>query len=354
MWFAKKADWRLFIPIIAVLYFCLAVRYTAMFYPFLIFVAIVLCRIKLWTKLVYAGSVIAVVMGFVQAQKNTVWEATGVSVFSGFSGWQIANNALYIYKKINVSNADLPTAEIKKIDSVVKCSIDSVKTYGEVGDAYLWDKRSPLKLYTYYRSTVNKEKYFLTWHKVSEDFNEYGWYIIKHNPLPFVRYYLYPNFKRFFYPEAAPLDHYDFNHVKQLPPEIGRWFNWKNAELSCRYPKVQNRIISVYPALSVLLNIFNVIAILFFLLKAIPVRKSLPHAVWTLFFTWAAYYFGFMAFSVFASDIYLRFLDTVFAISFVFSGILLKEAVTIQRTQRAASPQHSMDDGMEDASPAVG
>jgi hypothetical protein len=301
---------------------------------------------------VYAGSVIAVVLMFVQDQKNTVFVETRANVFSGFSGWQIANNALYSYKHIKVPTNDLPTTETKTIDSVVKYLVDSVTTTTEVGDAFLWDQKSPLKRYAYFRSIVEKERYFVAWYRVAEDMNEYGWYIIKNNPLPFARYFLYPNFKRFFYPDPAPLDNYNSAHAA-LPREIGKWFNWKNPELSCRFPALQKRIISVYPALCVVLNIFNVIAILFFLVKAIPVRKKLPHAVWVLFFTWAAYYFGFMGFSVFASAIYLRFLDCVFAISLLFSGILLRDAVMIGRAQRAASPQRSVKEEIQEANPAA-
>ncbi len=343
IWFARKPDWRLFIAVVSVLYFCIALRLTAMFFPFLFLVTIILCKAKLHAKLLYAGAVIAVVAMFVQNQKDTAWRETGVSVFSGFSGWQIANNALYCYKKIHVENKDLPSLETRRIDSAVKYLIDSVPTPDEVGVAYLWHQKSPLRMYTIYNASASKQKYFLSWMMVSEDLSEYGWYIIRNNPYPFIRYYIYPNLKRFFYPEPSPLDNYNAAKVK-LPAEVGLWFNWPAAELRCRFPELQRKIISVYPPLCLLLNISTIVVIIFFLVKAIPTRTKLPHAIWILFWTWSAFYFGFMAFSVFASAIYLRFLEVIFALSPVFSIILLSWALKISGMHSAMKPQSSQDE----------
>jgi len=93
--------WRLVVQV-ALLFIIFNVRYVALFYPAVAALTILLAR-RGWA---YSLAGVAASMGVVVA--GTLWikaitkKETGADVFSAFSGWQIANNAINIYKEIPV------------------------------------------------------------------------------------------------------------------------------------------------------------------------------------------------------------------------------------------------------------
>jgi hypothetical protein len=333
LWIMRKPGWPALLLQIIVLYCSFSLRYAALWYPIIAVAAFILCTAKWWYKLAGIALTITVILYVINHIKNVNEQETGTRVFSGFGGWQIANNALYCYKKINIDEYDLPSRKSKEIIEMVNEFIDSVSSpTDEIGVVYLWDKHSPLKLYCYKTVFEIKNNYFKTWFHVSRDLNEYGWYIVRNFPKEFIRYYVLPNTVNYFYPDPEALTNYN-NANLPLPAETKEWCSLDIDHVDCRFPDLQKNVIVIYPTLSLLLNIFNIVTILFFLVKAMPARKKLPVGIWQLFLLWGLFYFTFMAFTIFAAAVNLRFMDTMFVLGLIFPFILLNAVSKINNKQ---------------------
>jgi hypothetical protein len=332
MWIAKRGNMALIIAQVVALFLCFEIRFMAMFYPLVAIAAIIFSSSKWIHKAAGIGLTIFIILFAIEREKDNVEKATGVRIFSGFSGWQIANNALYCYKYIDIDVTDLPSAEMKVLDGAVKYFIDSVPTVpGDVSSSFIWDKHSPLKQYIIVTSRRTRVPYFTLWFTTSTLYNDYGWYIVKNFPMQFLQYYIIPNTKKYFYPEKEAMHDY-CDGILKIPPVTKNWFEFDTDELSCRVPDLQKNVIAVFPALSMLLNLFNLGAIIFFFVRIFPIRKRIPVAVWKFFATWSFFYLSFMAFTIFATAVNLRFLDPIFVLGLIAPFVLIKNAVDLRKT----------------------
>ena len=86
-------------------------RYVALFYPAVAALTFFVVRRDLWYKLIaIAGSIAIVTAGALYTQRLT-HEQTGTPIFSAFSGWQLANNAIQIYPWLPADTTDLPSPD---------------------------------------------------------------------------------------------------------------------------------------------------------------------------------------------------------------------------------------------------
>ncbi len=333
LWIIKKYNWSALILQLLFLYFSFEVRYTAMFFPLIAIAAFSFCTSKWSYKIIGIALTVSVFFYSVQRQKYLNEKETHAAVFSGFAGWQIANNALYCYKKINVDVNDLPSVYCQRIDFLVKHYIDSMAgPIDKPGAAFIWDNHSPLKAYCRSVEHYAQINYFVAWFAVSIPFNDYGWYIIRKFPKEFMRCYILPNTINYFYPDPETLTNYNVSNMP-LPQETKEWFNLDIDHIESRFPDLQYHIIKIYPAISLLLNVVNVVAIFLFFFRALPIWRKIPRHVRGLFLTWSLFYFSFMAFTIFASAVNLRFMDPVFILGFIIPVILIKQVQTEENRQ---------------------
>ncbi len=325
LWIVKKPGWWALITQLLFLYLCFRMRYTAMFFPLVAIAAFAVSKAKISYKLIGAGLTLSVISLTVWQQKRTNLLYTNTNVFSGFAGWQIANNALYCYPYTSIKSEELPDFDMQIIDHCVKMNIDSVSKMTGVGYVYLWDMKSPLKKYHKICMRRDGTDYLASWFTASVALNDYGWYIVKHYPWPFFRHFIVPNSTNYFYPPTEVLANYDYGHIK-LTPEAIDWFGISSEYLDCTYPVLQSKVIAIYPALSLLLNILNIAAILFFVARVIPIWRSVPRSKWGLIIVWGSFFFGYMAFSIFASAVNLRFLDYLFVTGYIMPFVLFIKA----------------------------
>ncbi len=324
-WIVMRPGWWALVVQLLFLYLAFRVRYTAMFFPVVAIVAIIECSAKNHYKLIGMGLTIAVISLTVWQQKKATLQYTNTDVFSGFAGWQIANNALYCYPYISLQREDLPNREMQLVDFAVKKYIDSVQKGNGVGYVYLWDKRSPLKKYLNLCANRNHTDYLISWFNASVTLNDYGWYIVRHYPGAFMRHFIVPNSVNYFYPATEALGNYDYTNIK-LPAETMAWFGFRSEHLDCTFPVLQSTVIGIYPALSLLLNLLNIAAILFFLLRAVPVWGRVTQGDKGLFLVWSLFFTGYMAFSIFASAVNLRFMDYLFVTGYIMPFVLFMKA----------------------------
>jgi hypothetical protein len=185
------------------------VRYNALYYPVFASGIILLSRLSMRYKI--AGIVVQFLLigGFVFYTRSEMQELTGVKQFSPFGGWQIANNALYMYGHINDNgNGDLPV-EFYPLDSAVKQyfnrthRVESLLQYNAEGPGFYFmvSDNSPLIQFMhkeYGVDTVFQD--FKKWGAMGVLCSGYGSYLIKEHPIDFARYWVWPNTIRYLYP----------------------------------------------------------------------------------------------------------------------------------------------------------
>ncbi len=323
IWFIKRPNWVILVLQAVLLVTCLYVRYVSLFFPLVTAGSFLASRTKIAYKISGIALSLVLVYSYVNWQENKIEEKFGVRVFSGFSGWQIANNALCYYKKINIKEIDLPDNESRIINRIVKARIDNIYEDGDVSTRYMWDTKSPLKLYLRARSKYEGEVYFPEWLKSSQDIGRYGWALVKHDPLAYVQYFMLPNCKYFFLPAPEILADYNCFYLT-IPAECKNWFGFDFNELSCRFPGLQQTIMAGFPYISFALNLLNIAIIFFFLLHNRKRWKSLDKSARSLFISWGLFYFGFLLFCTFSAFIVLRYMDTMFVLGIIIPAVLFK------------------------------
>ncbi len=322
LWIIRRHSWWALVLQILFLYLAFQVRYTALFFPLIAVVTFLSSKGNIFYKTAGIALTIFVIQTAISKQSDEVETTTGTRVFSGFSGWQMANNVLYYYKKINVDTTKLPSPEITELNRMVLNFIDSVPKKDTVGSIYLWHKKSPLKVFVYTWAARNRITYFKEWFAASVVFNEYATHIIKNNPGAFVKYFIVPNTGNFFYPEPEILE--DYNCTKLgVDTFTERWYHTDHAQFVPRYPRLEHHVMSVFPFVSLLLNIFNIGAIIVFFVWLIQVWRKTPVYIKGLFITWSVFYFAYMGFSIFATVVTLRYLAPIYVMGFIMPLLLL-------------------------------
>ncbi|MCW3121823.1 MAG: hypothetical protein JWQ38_1315 [Flavipsychrobacter sp.] len=327
LWVVSRHTWWVLILQALLLVLCFELRYAAMFFPVVAIVAFICSSSSLPYKAIGILLTVSVIFFCVDRQTKLNKEATDTEIFSGFSGWQIANNALYCYKHVDVDNNDLPSVQLQTLDKIVKRYIDTVGVQdGELGSSYIWHNLSPLKMYCRLVEHKNKILYSSAWFSISPMLDEYGWYIIRHFPGAYVKYYILPNTVKFFYPDREALVNYNSDNLT-LPEETKKWFEMDINKLECKLPGLQKGIISMFPAISMLLNLFNIGALFVFCNRHRKVWGKVNREIKVMFITWAAFYCCFMVFSILASPVNLRFMDPIFVLGVIMPVILLGYSV---------------------------
>ncbi len=324
LWIIRTHNLTAIILQVIFLLLCFHVRYTAVFYPVIATVAFLFSRRKLFYKIAGIILSVSVIYFYVERQKDVTERLTGTRVFSGFSGWQIANNVLCYYKEIDVDPESLPTQDAKIIDRIVKKQIDNMYVEHYVGTQYIWDIKSPLKFYLALRLKYTKSIYFAQWLWASQNMSDYGWAVIKQHPGAYVRYFMAPNFINYLLPDREILMNYNYDDL-QIPPETKQWFDFHIDHIYCRFEYLQKDIIVLYPGISLLLNLVNIIIVFAFLFRYIRIWKKVGKDAKNLFIFWCFFYFGYVAFSVFSTIVLLRYLDPIFALGIIMPFILWQQ-----------------------------
>lgn len=229
------------------LYILFEIRYNALYYPLVSFFAFIMWRQK-W-RMRIAGIIlsVSVLLAAVAITKYQNKKETGTAVFSAFGGWQLANNALYVYPHITVRSERLPM-QCQELDSMVKGFFHSETPVKRIPDVYgtwfMWDNASPLRTFmSYYSGRFNIKNDFDQWNLVAPIFNKYGITIIKDHPWAFTKYYLWPSAKNYFHPILGELSSY--NEEKSYVEEDARnWFKYKDNSVHAIPGKVQVAVLS--------------------------------------------------------------------------------------------------------------
>jgi hypothetical protein len=126
------------------------------------------------------------------------------------SNWKIANDALYMYENIYKQENNIP-GKFSELDSLVRdfysSPIKEVARKDNESDGgvfYIFFLYSPLKQYLYekFGSPIDFKKFS----SVAPLYKDYGRYLITKNYAPYFKYIVYPNFCKYWSPNAEIFD----------------------------------------------------------------------------------------------------------------------------------------------------
>jgi hypothetical protein len=324
-----RPAWRVLFVQLLLLAIIFNIRYVALYYPAVAAMAFFLVRKDIWFKLVGIATSVAVVIVFTGWIKSITKKETGAAIFSAFSGWQIANNALHIYPHLPVDTEGLPSAESRVLAGYVRNYFDSVGPLAlhnapQATTAYMWERSSPLHRYMEAYRGQHPGTYFDTWNRVAVVFTRYGYHLVRRHPVAFGRYYLWPSAKSYF---NTPLDVYAvYNEGRpDVDAVAAKWFGYKGTGVKVASPTIQGKLLAWIPALYIFLNLGFLLSALL-LLPVRGLRRRFPR--WVLCFRLAAaYLLANAAFCIFASPTVLRYQVLPVILLFMF-GICALHFVT--------------------------
>jgi len=184
------------------LYWALEVRYSGLFYPAFTVLIIFLSFNKLTYKLGLTAACLIVTIYFYKSTVSDMKRDFGVEIFSGFSGWQLANNALHVVPYVEIEPQQARDPQTRAFLEFIKQSDKSVYSK-EVSASFMWKKEGPLKQYAFWKMQQMQTDYLHSWLLCGEDFSKYGSYLIKKYPIAFFNHYLFPNALNILYPSSA-------------------------------------------------------------------------------------------------------------------------------------------------------
>src|SRR5258708_23761784 len=278
----------------ALLFLCFTIRNNAYYYPFISLAAYALSHQPVRRKIVGLALPLLLILAFILYTREAAFKLTGTRQFSLFTGWQLANNALYIYDKIEVDSTQLPTEEAKELhqESLKFFSkVDPVK-YREyledfVGNFFIKSPDAPMKQYFFKHYPMDtRQELVVGWGKASADFVPFGKYIITHYPVSYVRYFVWPNLFHYFNPPLSVQELYNYG-VPEIDPVAQQWFNYKTDKVRCISYSLQGFLL-VYSALFLLMNLYFVVLLARFLFRTGARRRALltePGVALVLIFT---------------------------------------------------------------------
>jgi hypothetical protein len=291
---------------------CFTVRYNAIYYPFIAAIAFLISRYRWYWKVTGIALGSLLVLSSILYTTLKMKELTGTKEFSAFGGWQLANNALYMYETIPAKERGNVPERFAKLETMVRQHIDTLSkvklTAEDTVSArfYLWSPKGPLVQYMareYKKDSTTPA--FKRWAAQGPLFGAYGAYLIRKYPLPFVKAWLWPNTERYAIPPAEFLKIYNMGG-DSVGPLAKIWFNYKSQRVD-KNNKITAiiRIMSWYPPFAVMANVFFLIC-----LVGMLIFKGFKSPVSTLTkfaMLFISLWLCNTGFSIFASPITLRY-----------------------------------------------
>jgi hypothetical protein len=312
-----------------------AVRYNAMYYPIITALAFILSRHKIQSKIIGIILPLLLIGLFVNYTRNKAYELTGTKQFSVFGGWQIANNALYMYPFIEVREPVPPACQqfhntVKTYFSIVP---DQMKTISPIqGAFYIKFPKAPLKQYLSQHFDENSDTTdgVASWGSVAPVFGEYGTFLIKQHPIAFARYFLLPNAYNYFLPPLEKLEVYNLgdDHVGSV---ARHWFHYPHSKVKAVSFTAQGKLLLFFPAIFITINILLIGSIIWWIYEK-GLKRSETNFTYAIVLVLALLLIN-AAFGILASPIVFRYQIFPMIIFFSCAMLIIGQLGTLENTR---------------------
>jgi len=311
-----------------VLYISFTVRYNALIYPLISFICFCVSQQMSKERAAFGVSLyLMLITSFIMYTGNKYKLVTGTWQYAPFSGWQLANNAMYAYRYVDKTDRKITPIQFRVLDNMVREYFDSTRDLKRfpqesllASTVYMWDSRLTLYKYRdmqFSGDSISSE--FKRWASIAPFYKKYGLYIIKKYPVHYFKYFLWPNAKKYF---ATPVEFLGvYNTGKDTVPKIvQQWFQYPNGEIKSRIRDKESNLLFYFPVLTGILNLVFPFSILTFgLLKGF--KKDQPFRLGAIIVTiiWITN----AAFSIFSTASALRFMAFPVLLMLVFSCLFI-------------------------------
>jgi len=212
-------------------------------------------------KLAGIGLPLMLIIPFIIHTRNVAYQMTGTRQFSLFTGWRLANNALYMYEYSDTTkNLSETGKELDKLSiwfyGIVPKDFRDDYLLTNPGNFFIQHPLSPLKLYTRSHYAINDDySSVIAWGKASPIFEEFGKYLIKNNPTAYFHAFMIPNTRNYFLPHLEKLEIYNLGQdaVDSIAKD---WFHYKSTKVVVASKKAQGVILYIFPYLFLILNFY--------------------------------------------------------------------------------------------------
>jgi hypothetical protein len=306
-----------------------SIRYNALIYPAIAALAFRLSPLP-WRKKWSGIGLGLLLCGLLVTYTSYHYKRlTGYWQYSPFSGWQMANNAMYAYRYVDSAARKPVPPKYQTLDNMIRQFFDSThdtkrfpSETAMASTVYMWTPWMPLMKYRnnlFKKSKDTTASELKKWSSMGPFYKSYGTYIIKQYPWHFIRYFLYPSARKYYAPPVEFLQ--QFNSGKTSVPDIVKnWFNYKSTKIKTRMKSPKTWILNFYPILSGIINVLMLFGLLYYiLLKGWQYNRIfhktiiLAGAVWLLN----------AGFTISASSAALRFQSFPILLSTTFSLLLV-------------------------------
>jgi hypothetical protein len=220
------------------IYCCIEVRFIALYYAFFS-VLIFILYIREWRYKIEGGC-IALLCFFIAYTANVKRNEAeyGMDVFSAFSGWTQANNAIYALPDVPKTIATDNVA-LNGLHNYIAGYMDtsSIKVEKITTD-YVWSPQSPLNIIrqrvedSIRFNAPDKLSFALTMFILADRYDEWGKYIQLHYPVAFIKHYIWPNTATLITPEDGEM--MDYYMMQKLSSDNWMRYHTTEAEIKCR------------------------------------------------------------------------------------------------------------------------
>jgi hypothetical protein len=305
-----------------VIFAAFTVRYNALIYPFIAALAFGLSKLSLLKKLTGWGLGLLLISWFVGFSMFQYKKFTGYWQYSPFSGWLLANNAIYAYREVDSADREPMPLKFRALNNMVRNFNDMYPPipFDKDGTAYMWRQDFPLMQYCDSLFKKNAAALqFKMWASMGPVYSSYGWHIIKKYPRHFLRYFTWPNFQKFCAPPLGYLRPYN-TYLPTVQESAVKWFGYTSNQVKTRTKSGQAWILEDYPFLICIIYMIMLLMFLsYLLLKGWQYSPSFNKSIILAGFVWIAN----AVFTTIASPVELRFQAFPVLLSTTFSLLLI-------------------------------
>ncbi|WP_207496521.1 hypothetical protein [Aridibaculum aurantiacum] len=257
IWVMHKPKWYIISLHLWLLLMIFMLRYNAVYFPIFTAVAILFATLSTWKKLAYILVAVAFVFSFIEYTSRQTEKLVGTKIFTGFSGWQYANNALHVVRNKKIDPSTIENQKVRELlvfnQSFFNTYKDSITTKASAW--YMWHPQSPLKLYL--RQHNAKAGFFRTWNELAPLYGKFGKTIILQNPVAYIQHFVVPNLGEYVLPRLELYDTY-FEDVDTVAAVATKYFNYKSNKVSKHRPALYTAVFGHSNWLFLVLNVMGV------------------------------------------------------------------------------------------------
>jgi hypothetical protein len=307
LWIIYKPSNRVIFWHAIVLFAAFITRHNALIYPFIALVAFGLSNLSFRKKLIGLGFGFLLCGWFVALTMVQFKKLTGYWQYSPFSGWQLANNAMYGYRKVDSASRVTVPLKFRALDRMVRNLYDRYPNLpvGEASTYYMWAPSLPLMQYKeiLFQANDSTAGEFKRWSSMGPLYNSYGSFLIRSYPMHFLRYFVAPNALKYFFPPIEFLEYYNGGQSTVLESAV-KWFGYNNSQVKTRMKNNKVWTLQFYPFLVSILNLLMLLGLLsYLLLKGWQFNAPFYRTLMLVTSLWLAN----AGFTIFASPAALRF-----------------------------------------------